>query len=62
VNHSIDQFVDIRRTAHFTSMIKESEKYQTMPVYSTWMMKTLSSNFKFNLAQLSHAHKELFSN
>jgi hypothetical protein len=62
VHHSIDEFVDVRRTAHFLSAIKESEKYQTMPVYSTWMMKTLSSGFKFNLGQLARAQKELYSN
>jgi hypothetical protein len=46
---SIDEFIDPRRTAHFSSStFNESERYQTSPIFSTWLMKTLKASFKFN--------------
>jgi len=32
-----------------------------MPVFSTWMMQVLGSNFKFNQGLLCKAYKELYS-
>ena len=62
ISHSIEEFINPRRTAHYSSYhYKESERFPTSPIFSKWQIKTLASVFKFNLTQLCKAHEHLYT-
>ena len=60
--HSIDDFIDLKRSHHFNPgvHVPAPKVTNTTPTMQTWLLTTLRADFKMSPNQLSRAARELY--